>query len=436
MDYNQMLNVDKNRSWFFLGLIILLTVAVYYQLPTFEFQTTWDDQWVVINEYTSSGGSAINFWRIFSEFYNGQYAPINEAYYTLLYIAFGYEPKVYHLGSIALHLGNVYLAYQLFRLLLTGCKMTSQKDGNHIALLTAAIFAFHPLMVESVAWVSASKILLYTCFYLFGLIFYIRYLITRAKRYMILVAIFFIASFLSKEQAVTFPICLVLIDYLFYKKQIPKSLWINKILFSLLSLFFAYITMLSQHEFGQGVLSSNVQYPLYQRLIYSFYAVFSYFTKCLIPVKLSYLYPFPNRIGEPLPIEMLIYPVLILILLFTLYRYLKYRWAMLGVGFFFFHLLTVIHLIPIARFVIIADRYVYLSSLGCFFLIAYSIIYFKVRFKRYSNLILASTLIYLLALSGYSFERIKVWRNGETLRKEIRQILTDKGYKLTPLNVN
>jgi len=413
-------------------LILVFTGILYGQVAGYPFQTSWDDHWVVMNVYTKAGLTAANLWRILSEFYNGQYAPINEIYYTILYHFFGYQPMAFHLGSLLIHMINIYLVFRFFSLLLVNARIMNKLDGERTALITCFIFAVHPLMIESVAWISASKILLYALFYLTGLIAYIKFLNGFEKKYLVFTFIAFLLSYLGKEQAVTFPLSLILIDFLFFKKKIPRCLWIQKIIFLLVSIVFGYITISSQSSYGQGLLSDNAQYPLYQRLAFCFYSIFEYLAKCLLPVKLSYVYPFPNRIGEPLPAGLLLYPVILFTVIAALWRYLKYRWFLLGVVFFLTHLITVVHIIPIARFVIVADRYVYLASPGLFFLIAYILHYLSRRFNRHRNTISIILVFYLLSLSGYSYKRIKIWHDSNSLKKEIRQIIQDRGIKLYP----
>lgn len=420
------------KKYLWLSLVLILSIIIYNQLPNHQFQTSWDDHWVVINFYTEGGITAKNSWRILTEFHKGQYAPVNQMYYCVLYALFGYSPVAFHVGSLIVHLINVCLIFIFLKLLIAQSKMMTKNQGENTAIITCLIFAIHPLMVESVAWISASKILLYAMCYLAGLIFYLKYLNTSKVEYFALTIILFVLSYFGKEQAVTFSLCLILIDFIIYKKKIPKKIWIQKIPFILMSVIFGGIAVLSQSANAQGFLSNNDQYPLYQRIIFCLYSVFEYLSKCLVPVNLSYIYPFPNQLGEALPITLFVYPVILIIILINGWKIFRFRWLFFGISFFIIHLLPVIHIIPISRFVIIADRYVYLSTVGVFFLLAYGINYLTVRYKKYRYMMFFALFVYVLSLSCYSFKRNRVWHDSESLKREIRDGIRDRGVEIYP----
>jgi hypothetical protein len=83
----------KNRQGLML-LLLLTTVTVTYLPALFNnFILRWDDQWVVINHYSYGGFTADNLWKVLTEFYHGQYSPVNQLYYILLYSINGFDPK-------------------------------------------------------------------------------------------------------------------------------------------------------------------------------------------------------------------------------------------------------------------------------------------------------------------------------------------------------
>lgn len=416
-----------------IAIITLVIVQVFLYAPIigYQFQKAWDDHWVVINSYTQQGFKFQNLFRIFSEFYNGQYAPINQMYYSLLFECFGYNTKIFHLGSLILHILNTLLVYIFIRELLKYSHLVKEKYCMLTAVATTVLFGIHPLMVESVAWISASKVLLYALFYLLGLIFYVKFLGTGKYIYLGLTFFIFAISYLAKEQAVTFPFCLILIDYLILKGNFSRRSWLEKIPFVILTVFFGIIAMKSQGAIGQGALTGISQYPIYQRFFLGAYAIWEYFIKCVIPINLSYIYPFPFNIGENIPIKIYFHILILFSLLFLLFQYARKNQVLLfSICFFIIHLLTVIHIIPISRFVVIADRYVYLSAIGIFFLLANCFSVLALDYKRYELPIILTTMIYLLLLSIGSYNRVKVWENSDTLKKEIRSAIKARGHKL------
>jgi hypothetical protein len=206
------LNIFKNNLWLSVSLV-LVSCIVYY--PTFnnQFQNFWDDQWVAINHYTKDGLTRKNLWAILSEFYHGQYAPVNQLYYTLLHALFGYNAMAFHGMCLLIHILNVLLVFSLIKKLLSLNKGFDELSVQRIAYFTAVLFAIHPFLVEAVAWIAASKIILYALFYLIALHCYLKYTVALKLKYYLLTLLFFIISFGAKEQAVTLPVCFILIDY-------------------------------------------------------------------------------------------------------------------------------------------------------------------------------------------------------------------------------
>lgn len=278
--------------------------------------------------------------------------------------------------------------------------------------------AIHPFLVESVAWMAASKVLIYAFFYLLAVNCYLSYLKTKKLGYLVLVFILFLISFGAKEQAVTLPACLLLIDYVLKRDLKNKAVWIEKIPFILLSLFLGYVTLLSQKAAGMGLLTNNKRFPFYQDVIFGSYALTEYFVKCLIPVKLNFIYVFPNLVGQPVPPRYWMYPPLLLVIFITLKDVLKNRWILFSVGFFIVHLAVVLHIIPISRIAIVADRYAYVASIGTFLLIAYFLDK-AIKSKTYKNTALLSFMVFAIYLGVYTSRHVKVWYNSDTLKKEV-----------------
>jgi hypothetical protein len=422
---NLRLNSKTGNMSFLVFIVLMICIIVYRNIIGHQFQRLWDDQWVAVNWYTENGLTLTNLKDILFDYYKGQYAPVNQLYYTTLFHWFGYDARVFHVMGLVIHLANVLLVYQFILAFLKATKIVLSKDSGFIALMTCLIFAVHPMLVESVAWIAASKVLLYAFFYLLALISYLKYVSTGSKRFYFYTIVAFVLSFLGKEQAVTLPVALAFLDYLIHKKITVHSL-VEKIPMFFLSLLFAYVTMASQSSFGQGVLTGAPQFPFYHRIIFCCYSVIEYLVKCLLPIKLSYVYPFPNLIGEAVPSRFYMYPAILLAIVFGLWKYLKQRWLLFSFGFFLIHLGVALHIVPLSRFAIVADRYVYVSSIAIFFLIAYAVSYLANRFRKSRALIYILFSVYVLALSVYSNYRNLVWHDTTSLKKEVREIIMSR----------
>lgn len=184
--------------------------------------------------------------------------------------------------------------------------------------------------------------------------------------------------------------------------------------------------MLSQADTGDGVLSDSKVYPFHQNIVFASYSLFEYLTKCLIPIKLSYIYPFPNVIGEPLLARFLIYPFVLIVLAITFWNFLKQRWVFFGLSFFIIHLAVALHIIPLSRFAIIADRYVYVSAIGIFFTMAWLLEQAIIKNVKGLSIVLSFSFLYVVILGIYAHQHAKVWHNSDTLKSELKELLEQR----------
>ncbi|ACU64051.1 hypothetical protein [Chitinophaga pinensis] len=409
-------------------LLALLTLCVYAHIRSLNFQTNWDDQWVVQNWYTEGGFSMINFRSILTDFYEGQYSPVNQFYYTLIYAAFGYNSIAFHIAGLIVHLLNAWVIYKFMSKFLTMSAMVPVEEIRFVSIGTICLFLIHPFNVESVVWLSASKVMLYSLFYFLGLYCYLLYAEQHKRSYFILTLLCFVTSFWAKEQALVFPLTLILIDFFIYQRKEAVKRLREKIPFLLMTVFFGVITILSQFNNMQGVLTPKVQFPLYQRICFGGYALCEYFIKCVIPIKLSYIYPFPNLVTEKMSPIYWSYPLAIILLIIFVMRYSKSRILQWGVIFFIINLLVVLHIIPMSRFSIIADRYVYVSSVAVFALIAHFAyqLLFSTKYSNARKVIVPACMLYFGYLCLYTNQRVQVWENSHVLKKELKTILKNR----------
>ena len=373
---------------FYLLSLSLATGLVYFPILGNDFLYFWDDQWVVMNYYTEGGFNIENIWAIFTEFYHGQYSPLNESLYLILYSLFGYDPFAFHLASLLIHFINVLLVFKCVILLFEMRSKMEVKYYTGIAFLTALLFAIHPFNVESVAWMSASKVLVYALYYLIATYFFIRYLQKNKIIYLVFTAVFFIFSFLGKEQAVTFPVWMLLIYWIAGYSFKDKKVWLTTLPFICLALLGGVVTMLSQSATGGGELSEAPSYLIWQRFVYACYSFCEYLFKCILPFKLSYLYPFPTIIGDPLPTWLLVYPLLVIVSVASFWKYLVSNKVLFcSLIFFFIHIAVTLHIISLSRFAVVADRYVYIASTGICFALSYLTIYLINKFKKRGKIV-------------------------------------------------
>ena len=396
-----------------LCVIILLTVFAF--LPTFwnEFQMEWDDQWMVMNSQTVGHPNRYLLQSMFTNPSHGQIAPINQMMYTFIYFCFGFNPLAFHCASLVLHMINVTLLYCGLNMILSDCISLPIRRIKWITFITATLFAVHPLQVESVAWISASKILLSTAFYFAGTIMLIQYL--RKNNILCYVGALLMQTmaYLSKEQTVVFPLLVTLI-YLWYK-QSPrdKKFWIQLFPFYLLGI----VTVIHEvfYVSGYNHIVQGETYVWWQRIVFCVYSIFTYLFKWIIPINLNWMYLFPVGLNEELPWWLILYPILAAFLVYSFWGWIKKPLVLSTLAFFVIHLLLVIHITVLPRASVIADRYMYISIVSLNFILAYYVSMIKeiIKNKKISFGIMSLIVAILVVLS---FSRTMDWKDSDTLR--------------------
>jgi hypothetical protein len=238
----------------------------------------------------------------------------------------------------------------------------------------------------------------------------------------------FALSFGGKEQAVIFPVFQLLMYLIKGYDLRNKGIWLRLAPFFLMAIAFGLITMQSQRG-GRVIFSLSEQsYPLLYRATFGSYALTEYFVKFFAPVRLLYIYPYPMQVGEPLPVFFGGYLFLLILVLVLFHRTIKSN-KILCFGLFVFvvNLLLMLHIIPMSRFVITADRYMYLPMIGlCFIVSYYGVRYIKRHNGSKKALAMAALGGYLLFFGVYSNLRCRDWHDTGSIKKEMRNLLKQR----------
>ena len=432
---------SKRNILFLMGLITLITYISFSPATKNNF-INWDDNaYVFDNPHLSKPVPEAISYFFASNYFIGNYIPITMTVYILEYKAAGLDPYFYHKLNIFLHVVNTLLVFYFVYLL--------SKKRLAVAVIVALLFGIHPMHVESVAWISELKDVLYSLFFLSGLLLYHHYLIlkkaplqkTNKKNFaqnplviLTTIGFLFILSVLSKPAAITFPFILILIDY-YTERKFDKWLWIEKIPFFIISILFGIIALVAQE--ADGLLHNT--YSLSQRFFFGSHSLLSYFFKLFFPINLSIFYPYPTITDGSLPSPYYFAPVLVLLLFFALYKTLKHsRLYVFGFLFFLINLLPVLQFVSIGE-AIMADRYSYLSYLGIFFILAMALDSFISKKKSHTARPIAYTGVaaIILVCSYLTLTRCKVWKNDDTVATDLlkkypndRLALNNKGFIL------
>lgn len=388
--------IDKLMKWA-PYIILLLTATVYTRALTGKFIFYDDDIYVLTNTYIKDC-SASGIKAIATAFYMGNYHPLTLLTYMVEYALFGLNPLPYHALNVLLHLVNVYLSY----------KLTERLSANKVvAAIVCALFALHPMHVESVAWVSETKDVLYASFYLAATVAYQQYITTPSAQRYALVVLLFVAALLSKSAAVTLPVLLLAID--FYKsRKFTTSVVIEKIPLFALSIAFGVINIYAQRDAGALNDLSLFFTPL-QRFFFLTHNIGYYIGSVIAPVQLCSMHLIPVIGSGPLPIVYYIFlPFVALVFYLVCRKSAIRRQLILGLAFFLITISVMLQIVSVGSS-LTAERYTYVSYIGLFFIVAQII----VRFISNPKYIMALTALALMLCSLASWNRIGAWRDSE-----------------------
>lgn len=374
----------------------------------------WDDEWMVVtNPYLTKYDFGSLFEVIFTSF-QGQYSPVNSLMYIAIIALFGFNSLIFHIVCLTIHILNTFLVYRFIAMLISikYYEKYTELQVLMISALVALLFGISPLQIEAVSWISASKILLFSFFFLLSCIYFLKFTENNNKYQYWLSIIFFILAIGSKEQAVVLPLVLTVI-ILYIKGNRNFYIWI--IPFFIISFVSGILSLLVQDD-GFSKTLANDYYPIHQRIILSCYTLTQYIVKILLPLRQWMFYKFPMNPGEQLPILYYLYPLIDFVLIYffyLLFRTKKYDYFIFGLAFFLINIFLTLHVIPLGRQSLMADRYVYLPIIGvylplCIFVIDHLS---KATHKRSQYLIVAGILLYVVLTYVKSIHYIFVWSN-------------------------
>ncbi len=415
MDFSSFQITNK---YLWISAILALTCFTYIPVFTNGF-TNWDDNiFVTSNELIRSfSWSHLQTW--FTRPFVGQYQPLVLLSFALDYSIDDYNPLVFHITNLLLHLINIFLVFRLIDLLF---------KNTLIALFTSLVFGIHTLNVESVAWITERKNVLYTLFYLWSLVCYLKYLDRNKFKYFLFTLILFVFALASKSAAVTLPVVLVLIDYLYKRDHLKKLVIIEKVPFFALSLFIGIYTIVAHQQYG--ALTNATGYSSIMRILISANALIFYFEKLFIPINLSAYYPLPADLKNSLPQLIvgfvIVYGLIIMAILFAFRK--KNGIVLFGLGFFIINM--VLFIIPAGVPVLTTDRYAYVPFIGIFVLISYGL---QIIVTKSFKLKIAGVLfvvMYALLLIGLTFKQSKIWHDSLTLWNNVLNTTGESSFPL------
>jgi len=390
-------------KWAIIALLIF-TAVVYAHALKGSIVFIDDDEYLIKNPYIRNF-SLEGVRSIFTSFYEFNYHPLTTLTWLIEYRFFGLDAFPYHLTNVLLHLANTWLVYTLAARL-SGKNMTG--------LIVAALFALHPMHVETVAWISDRKGLLCALFYFLSLLYYLRYVDKGLKRKQLgLCLLFFVASLLSKSAAVTLPVVILVID-VYRSRAITGASVMEKLPFLLLSVLFGVLAIMSQ---GKGAINDiTADYGILNRIVIFIAGIAFYFVKVVVPVHLSAIHYFPKQTDGHLPwIYYASLPFLLFVYWIVRRRFSLRREVVFGIVFFLAAISVMLQIITVGS-AYASERYSYVSYFGFFYIAGQW--FSGINISKRSMAAAVAALV-LVVFSIVSWQRMEVWRSTESVFADI-----------------
>ena len=438
-------NAGRGREALICVALLVATLLVYFQTFRFGFVAHDDPVYVYDNPHVLSGLTLANVKWSWTHFHDTNWIPFT--FMSLMADAslYGSQPGGYHLTNSLLHAANALLLY-LALVAATGARAKSA--------VVAALFALHPLHVESVAWIAERKDVLSTFFGFLSLFCYVRYS-TRGSRWRLGVSVlFFACSLLSKQTFVTLPFLLLLLDYwplgrlgvgtvrasqsasargrsdgskgvalvesATSQTRRPLSrLLLEKVPFFALSGGFSAIAMAAQRD---SEISLNVV-PFSWRLENAIYVYAAYLQKTLFPQNLAVYYPYPHG-GLSWTVIGLSVLLLAAITAAAIACYRRFPFLPVGWLWYLGTLVPMIGLVQIGMQQM-ADRYTYLPLVGIFVAMTWLVPELIPPGLMRSRLLPVAVAASVALLAALTFRQVAFWHDGVTLTRHSKECTPD-----------
>lgn len=414
----------KHKHGLICFFLVLATILVYWQVRNHDFVNYDDNDYVYANPHIQQGITVDSIiWAVSNE-YAANWHPVTWISHMFDYSLYAADPTGHLLTNLAIHILNTLLLY----LILWRMTGAAWRSG-----FVAALFALHPLHVESVAWVSERKDLL-SCFWgLLTILFYHSYATKTDVTKYAWVVLCFLLGLMSKPMLVTLPLLLLLFDFWPLKRapDVPMSkllghsgfwrlVW-EKLPLFLLSLGAATITLLAQKQ--GGTIQSLEDFSLPVRLLNAIVAYASYLGKMIWPFGLAAIYPHRGtnlamwQIGVSFAILAITSGLIVV-------HWRKKKFLLTGWLWYLVSLVPVIGIVQVGLQAM-ADRYTYIPLIGIFVILAWLVPdhFFEVTANRQKAMV--AVVFILIAMMLVSYRQVGFWQNPYTLFNRALAVTTD-----------
>jgi protein O-mannosyl-transferase len=408
-------------------LLVLVTIGVYNGVSHNGFINLDDNVYLIQNEHVHAGLTLETVKWALSSFYADNWHPLTWISHALDWELFGRNTGAHHYMSVLFHALNAALLFLLLQYA-TGFTWRS--------LFVAALFAVHPVNVESVAWAAERKNVLSMMFFLLAMIAYGWYARKLSGRRYGLVALLYALGLMAKPQIITFPFVLLLWDYWPLQRFgsrnnvsgesqfAPASFWrlvVEKVPLFLLSAVDAWVTMLAQHN---AVNSMQGTYALPVRFANAVVSYARYIGHAVWPVALSPAYPHP---GNTLALWQVVASGALLVGISFLAIKLRKPYLLIGWLWFLGILVPMIGVVQVGDQGM-ADRYAYIPLIGLFWIAVWSAAELCATWRIYPRWLAVPAMLLVAAAAFLTARQVTRWRDSETLWRYTLSVTPERNF--------
>ena len=387
--------------------VVLMAVTIFAYRPAWHGGFLWDDDdYIINNQLLTAADGWQRIW--FSLDSPSQYFPLTYSTFRIEHALWGLNTTGYHWVNLLLHVGNALLVWAvLARLRVPG------------SWLAAAIFALHPVQVESVAWITERKNVLMGFFFLLTLLAWIAFLDERTRRqwlFYCLALIFYVLALSAKATACTLPAALFLILWL-QKKPITMRRLMQIVPFVVLGIGMGLLAVWWE-RYHQG--TNREVFPFLspiERILVASRAVWFYLSKIFWPSNLTFIYPrWSISPSDLVDYIWLVAGIAACVAIYFLRRYVG-RSVEVAAAFFVATLSPVLGFIMLFtfRYTFVADHYQYLACIGPISLASAGIVILSDKFTQYRAVIVSVALLIVASLGMLTWRQAATYADIETL---------------------
>jgi tetratricopeptide (TPR) repeat protein len=404
-------------------ILIILNILIYWNIQNHAFINYDDQLYVTSNHRIQAGITLKSVFNTFTDTHTSNWHPITMMSHMLDWQLFGDRAGGHHWTSLIIHIFNTVLLFLLLNQL-TGAIWRSA--------IVAALFAVHPMNVESVAWVAERKNVLSTFFWILTMLLYVWYVKQPGWKRYLPVFLCFALGLMSKPMLVTLPFVLLLLDYwplnrtaintqnkteiqvpLKTEKEKISFLILEKIPFFILTAISICVTLYTQH--AVGAMMSTGYLSLAKRISNALFSYNLYIKKMFWPIDLSVFYPLYKidiwqlLIGSSL---------LIILTMIVLNYYRKYPYLLVGWFWYLGTLVPVIGLVQVGA-QSMADRYAYVPFIGLFIMLVWYLADIVKRNAYIKFRLILTSFVVISVLSVLSWQRCQLWGDQLALWNDV-----------------